>query len=310
MTATGVKGDCSLNTSQYFHTSRNKILDPLHDFLQGICSMLIKLVLNKLVLMQGKFTVQYFNAKITAFNYGYVEMAISKFHSSYASKESTYAKPKRNADVAFPFLVSEKVSADNKFDGLIVHLLRIMELVFAPKLTESLIPYLRALIKDFFMALKRLFPDVDPINKYHHMYHYPDSILWAGPIAHYNCIRFEGKYGELKLRAQNVHNFKNPPKTIIRVSQSIQSATWGASDVQLHRFNAVNSCKDKVKNTLSRDDLCDLGYVDTDEIFCYSSVRVNDTEYRRGLYVCLEAATTRNDNMPLFGRITEIVVLQ
>ena len=61
---------------------------------------------------------------------------------------------------AFSFLISEKVDADdNDFVGLIVHLLQIMELVFAPKIIESLIPYLRALIKDFFMMFKRLFPD-------------------------------------------------------------------------------------------------------------------------------------------------------
>ena len=142
---------------------------------------------------------------------------------------------------------------DNDFVGLIVHLLQIMELVFVPKITESLIPYLRALIKDFFMMFKRLFTDVNPINKFHHLYHYPESILWAGPTAQYNCIRFEAKHAELKFRVQNIHNLKNAPKTLVRVSRFVQCSKWGAGDVTLHRFVALNGSRELVENTLSKN---------------------------------------------------------
>lgn len=160
------------------------------------------------------------------------------------------------------------------------------------------------------MMFKRLFPEVNPINKFHHLYHYPESILWTGPIAQYNCIRFETKHAELKLRAQNINHFKNATKTLVRISQCIQSSKWGAFDVNLHRFVALHGSTELVENTLSRIHLNNLGYVDTYVVFCSSSVRVDGTEYQRRLFVCLQVAHTWDYNLPLFGRMSEIIVLQ
>lgn len=317
LTETGVRGECPLNRSRYFHSSRNKIFDEFHDILNGVGPMVLKLTLKQLVLVQRKFDIEFFNGRISAFNYGYVEVknkpSANFTEAMLRKKDHTLSQKGMQMWLllrVFPFLVSEKVDADDDYVGLILHLLRIMELVFAPKITDSLIPYLRALVKDFFMVFQRLFPDVNSINKFHHLDHYADCILWSGPMALYNCVRFEGKHGEIKKRAQNVNNFKNPPKTLIRVSQCIQSSKWGAGDVKLIRFQAISGSKDLVHNTLSRDDLYGLDYIDADEVFRASSVRVNGTEYRVGLYVCLETAPTREDNLPLFGHIKEIIVLR
>lgn len=43
-TATGVKGDCCLHNSGYFHTARNKIFDIMHDLLCGNVPMTLKLL--------------------------------------------------------------------------------------------------------------------------------------------------------------------------------------------------------------------------------------------------------------------------
>lgn len=316
-TETGVKGDCCFNKSRYFHIADNKIFDPFHDFLQGICPMIIKLVLKELVIVDRKFSIEYFNNRISTFDYGYVEIK-NKPSANFTNamiQKSQHSISQKGMQTwllmrVFPFLVFEKAIADeNEYLGLIVHLLRIMEIVFAPKLATSLIPYLRALIIDFFQLFKRLFPEINPINKFHHLSHYPESILWAGPINQFNCARFEGKHNEIKTRAQTVHNFKNPPKTLVRAPQSVQSSKWGAGDVQLHKFQILNGFRSSVRNTLSTDHLKNLGYADDDQVFKSCFVRVDGTEYRIGLYVCLEVANTREDNLPLFGRIKEIIIV-
>lgn len=69
MTETGIKNICSLNKSKYFHSSRNKIFDPMYDFLQGICPMILKLVLHQFTFVDHLFTVSYLNSRISAFNY-------------------------------------------------------------------------------------------------------------------------------------------------------------------------------------------------------------------------------------------------
>ncbi|KYN14640.1 hypothetical protein ALC57_13147 [Trachymyrmex cornetzi] len=48
---TRIRGDCSLHSSRYFHISRNKIFDPMHDFLCGICPMILKLILHEYILV-------------------------------------------------------------------------------------------------------------------------------------------------------------------------------------------------------------------------------------------------------------------
>lgn len=99
-----------------------------------------------------------------------------------------------------------------------------MEIVFAPKVAVSLISYLKALITDFLQKFKKLFPTINMINKFHHLMHYPHCILWSRPLQLYNCMRYEAKHNEIKVRAQVVHNFKNPPKTLIRIAQCSESS--------------------------------------------------------------------------------------
>lgn len=85
MTATGMKGECCLNSSRFFHYTRNKVFDIFHEVLAGIGPLVLKLSLNELILQKEKFTVEYFNGKIYSFHYGFVEKkAISKFYGSYA----------------------------------------------------------------------------------------------------------------------------------------------------------------------------------------------------------------------------------
>ena len=50
-TETGVKGPCCLNDLKYFHVTRNKIFDIMHDFLCGICPMIVKLVLHEYIVV-------------------------------------------------------------------------------------------------------------------------------------------------------------------------------------------------------------------------------------------------------------------
>ncbi|XP_070526162.1 uncharacterized protein [Cardiocondyla obscurior] len=73
MTATGVKGNCCLNQSRYFHTSRNKIFDVMHDILCGVGPMILKLVLYQYICVTKQLTIDYLNNKIASFQYGFVE---------------------------------------------------------------------------------------------------------------------------------------------------------------------------------------------------------------------------------------------
>lgn len=209
---------------------------------------------------------------------------------------------------ALPFLLSDKIASDDKYMILIKNLLQVMEIIFAPKLFRSQIHYLDALIKQFRTNFRNLFPDVNEINKFHHLSHYPECILWSSPAINYFCMREEAKHGILKAKAQVVRNFKNPPKTLINTLQCGQSSKWGGKDVSLYRIQAFSRKEEFINNTLSQQFLLTLNYAMNDKVVSARSVKVNGVEFRLGLYVCLDVSLARPDNLPLFGRIKKIII--
>lgn len=181
----------------------------------------------------------------------------------------------------FPFLVAAKVPRDDRHMNLILLLLRILEIVMAPKLTNSLMPYLQQTIREFFQVFKKLFADIKFINKFHHMDHYPEYIEAMGPLVHNWCMRYEAKHAPTKERAHVVHNFQNIPKTLIRESQCAQSAMWGAGDVELGFVKSEGGKVVLMEETLSQLELQNLGYVVGDKVFRTNSVRVNGVLFEK-----------------------------
>lgn len=68
--ATGVKGDSCLNSLKYFHITENVCVDAMHDILEGLAPLEIKLMLQHFIYMEKLFTLEQLN-KFTSFDYGY-----------------------------------------------------------------------------------------------------------------------------------------------------------------------------------------------------------------------------------------------
>ena len=89
-----------------------------------------------------------------------------------------------------------------------------MDIIFSPVLGETDPDVLEALIFEFFAMFNRLFPDVNPINKFHHLIHYPEMMRLFGPPIRYWCMRFEAFHNLIKRKAQVNCNFINLPKSV------------------------------------------------------------------------------------------------
>ncbi|KAJ8678732.1 hypothetical protein QAD02_014519 [Eretmocerus hayati] len=315
-TATGMRGDSVLNKSKYFKTYRNEVFDLMHDYLHGNCQIVVTLVLRQWIIVEDRFKVEYLNEAISHFNYGYVENK-NKPSANFTRAILNDRKHTINQKACqmwclirvLPFLVSGKVPENDEFLRIILLLLEIMEIKFAPTIPSSILCYLDELYRDFFNMFGDLFPEVDAINKMHHGSHGAECIESSGPLSLYNCIRFEAKHGELKLRAQNVHNFKNPPKTLIRVSQAVQCSKWNAGDVQINTVEIISGKKSFACHTKSRQYLLELGLSDSQEVISARSVKVNGIEYRTKLFIALDKSADRFENLMTFGNICEIIVI-
>lgn len=106
-----------------------------------------------------------------------------------------------------------------------------------------------------------------------------------------------------------MYNFKNPAKTLIRVAQCSQATKWGSGKVKIQNNEVLSAKMIKVSETLSKNNLHGLGLQENDIVQSAKSIKVNGVEFRRGLFVLLEKASLRDDNLHIFGKINEILVM-
>lgn len=64
----------------------------------------------------------------------------------------------------------------------------------------------------------------------------------------------------------------------------------------------------RVEDIFSHCQLIELNYLNEDLVFATKSVRVNGIFHAIGLYVCLNSKGEENVNLPIFGKIKEIII--
>jgi hypothetical protein len=317
-TLTGVRTDCILNKLRYFHCADNHIFDAMHDLLEGICPMEIKLVLHELIVVKGLFTVDLFNSRIALFNYGYFERKNKpspNFTMNSVRNINDHSIKQKAMQTwclvrVFPFLISDKVGEDDPYMELILLLQRIMEIVFAPTINRSILPLLNELINDHNHTFLSLFPEKNMINKHHHLVHYPKCIDMFGPMVHLWCMRFEAKHHMFKRHASVCCNFKNITKTMSRIAQLSQCNHWGYSEnVCDNKLECSNGESVTVNDVIDSEFFIHQGSSLSDLVFVTKKAQFNGNEYVVGAYIVLSSGSETAENLPLFGIIIEIVVM-
>lgn len=205
----------------------------MHDILEGIAPMELKLVLHHYSTCDDyNFDIEIFNSRIHLFRYGLPEVK-NKPSANFSSTSLKYQKDYKLSQTAsqtwcllrtFPFLVLGLILDNDKYLSLILLVNRINEIIFAPKLRKSILPYLAELIEEHNYLFCELFPCIRPINKFRHLTYYPLCTSSSGPLRWLNCLRFEAKHQYLKQYGSVVHNFKNITKTLINYCQLSQCA--------------------------------------------------------------------------------------
>jgi hypothetical protein len=84
------------------------------------------------------------------------------------------------------------------FLELLVILQEIVDIVFAPKATDSLLAHFSSLVASFLSKLKLLYPDVRIKRKMHFLVHYASIVKKNGTMKNYWCMNYERMNGALK----------------------------------------------------------------------------------------------------------------
>ncbi|CAB4007939.1 uncharacterized protein LOC110246895 [Paramuricea clavata] len=208
----GVKKPSALNASKYFHVVDGLPSDIMHDILEGVLPLHIKLMLRKFIMEEKFFTLDQFNKQLPNFPFGVCDI----------KNRPSLIKNVNTGDHHLRQSVHQWIPEENDDWALFSDLMQIVDLLFSPVVEKGTPIYLRLLISEYLDQFKKMYPNVRLIPKQHFMLHYPNQIKRFGPLVHNWCMRFEGKHHYFKLLAQNVRCFKNITKTLATRHQRLQ----------------------------------------------------------------------------------------
>lgn len=133
-------------------------------------------------------------------------------------------------------MIGHRVPREHEHWLLLLKLLDICDIVFAPSITESLCNYVGHLVEEHHAHLSELFgSDKRLLPKHHFMVHYPVCMRQSGPPVRYWSMRFEGRHQVFKELARSTHCNKNLCKSLAKRFQ-----TALAVKLLYHKFSSEN----------------------------------------------------------------------
>ncbi len=183
----------------------------MHDIPEGVGPFLLKLCLNHWNTNKIEYgiTADFLNQRISSFHYSRCDnrnKPCPKFTEANLREKGNYSTKQRAGQSLsyirnFALLYGDKIPENDPHFRLILLFLEICDIIFAPAITLGNCNILKAMIFVLFEKFNELFPDVQPINKMHHLIHYPDMMkLYGRPITYW-CMRFDSFHYIMKRRA-------------------------------------------------------------------------------------------------------------
>lgn len=218
----GVKRSCPLNDIDGYHILENYALDPMHILLEGIVPVEIGCVLYMLLTVKKVVTLSDLNKRIVSFfAHNWVDKKNRPPELNAIEQLGHGLSPSMKAVQCWtllrflPILLGSDIDDDDEYWVLLLHLSHLVDVVFAPKFTRSMITYLKVLIGDHLHVFTSLFGDTVKLRAKHHLLvHLPTIILKSGPLVGMCCLKYELKNSFFKRSASIMCNFMNVCKTL------------------------------------------------------------------------------------------------
>ncbi|XP_036150185.1 uncharacterized protein LOC118648076 isoform X1 [Monomorium pharaonis] len=229
----GIKFDSVFNQLQSFHVCKPGLPPCLgHDLMEGVVAYDLALIVQELVRKKW-FTYERLNCKI------------EKFFLSPEDSRNKPVKIQPNCDRIvggaweirtllrfMPLMVYNDVKNSNDpiWHSLLL-LTEIMEIVCAPVIHKSFLPYLQVIINEYLDFRTELFmKNLRP--KHHYLSHYPYLIDQFGPLIKVWTLRFESKHTYFKRVIRNIKNFINVTQSLSIKHERLQCLLRSGSDMR------------------------------------------------------------------------------
>lgn len=315
VSTTGVKRSSVLNELGYFHVTHNYAPDAMHDILEGIGPLELKLVISSLI-ANGRFSLDTLNGRITSYSYGFPDNS----NKPCCLSENQLQNPDGAAGQSaaqmwallrhFPLMMGDLVPEDDIHWELLLSLLQCMDFIFSPGVTFEDTLVLKNLLKDHHELFLSLFPARHLKPKHHFLLHHPEAMRSIGPVIHFWCMRFEGKHFFFKRFASIMNNFKNPLKSLAVKHQMylcyrlLSGKTLTSKQKEVGNGERIllahlqNACA--ISEVLGNHPMYE-------DIFIADWVKIYGTCYRPGMMVVIDKT---EDCDPVFAKVLHVAIFE
>lgn len=251
----GVNGNCTFDALPYFDVTKCFPPDVMHDLLEGVLPLVMKLVICK-AHNQKHITISELNDELKNVNIGKNDrrnkpvplteklLGHSKIVGSASQKWCLFR--------LLPFLMAQHIPSDSPYWHVFLLCSEIVDIVMATKVRKDELAHLKLLIQEFLDKTTEVFGNV-LTPKCHYLIHYPRLILMYGPLRPLWCMRYESKHQYFKNIASKCRNFVNITLTLSNRHQMKQCWEF-SSDRFLGDFeNALSKSISMPFSSLPRD---------------------------------------------------------
>lgn len=277
----GIVEYCLFNDLDYFHIFENYIIDLMHDVNEGIILVFLKFFFDSLVSLK---ILKYSDIANMVRDHNYGTLSQKNKPSKVNFKKHNLnqnATQSYNLFLNLPFIFHEQKDKMADIWSILEMLLKILQIIYSPKISERDLDRLSNLIPKFLSALVEHGVSLTP--KLHNLIHYVLVIRNMGPLIHMWAMRMESKHKIFTQMAKNTTCFKNITETLATRHQQIACLK-------------TDMFSDKIIPSKSHEKLVKTGdfdkYLDSnvlDEAFetsdCLEFLKINSFEYRKGFMV-------------------------
>ncbi|KAJ7998220.1 hypothetical protein DPEC_G00220330 [Dallia pectoralis] len=212
----GVQCSCPFNVLPYFDVTKSLPPDIMHDMLEGVIPLVLKLVLCQ-AHKEKHISIQEVNEELQRMTIGQNDRANKPVQLSERLLQKGgivgSASQKWCLFRLLPFLIAHRIPPECQYWHVYLLCREIVDIVQAPTVRREKLPLLDVLVQEFLTDFKAVFGNVIT-PKCHYLINYSRLMTMFGPLRSLWCMRFEGKHQYFKNIASNCRNFINIASTL------------------------------------------------------------------------------------------------
>ena len=289
VSVTGINRRCPLNDLEGFHCTQNILFDAMHDLLEGVLKYgMIEVLLH--ITKKQYITLETINLVFDAVDFS--KFGLNKpplLKENFLSKGDIAfsAAEMRNFVFIFSVVVGDQIPAEDPVWDYYLVLRRMTNLLLQKKLSKSEIEIIPKLVKLHNQSFLNLFQkNLKP--KFHHLLHYCQTILKAGPLPMYWSMRFESFNRRLKEYANVIKSRVNLPYSLLIRSNYRIAHTL----LKLRSVSDIETLAQSVGPVLSRENK-----------ITYKWATVRGNTFKVG---SITFSPQTSSGLPIFCSVTEI----